>query len=83
MAESKSSFVLHHRLICLLGDHRRRPAVLGVDIVIEVADHRRPLLLGLLMEIGHCNTSSEDGIVGMRDSHARRGLGSLYSGTRR
>jgi hypothetical protein len=63
------SLVLHDGLVCLLADHRRKLAIPRVDVVVEILDNRRELFLGLLVEVGNCNTSSEDGIVGVGDCH--------------
>lgn len=35
------------------------------------------MLLGLLVEVGDCDTSSQDGIVGVGDCHVRGSLGGL------
>lgn len=67
----------HDALICFLGDHGRRPVVLGVDIVVEVAHDSGPLLLGLLVEVGDGDTGRQDGVVGVGDGHVRSSLGSL------
>lgn len=61
--------VLRDYFECLLGDHRRVFPVLGVDIVVEVGNDSRELLLGLLVKVRHGDTGSEDGVVGMRDGH--------------
>lgn len=45
--------------------------------MVEVGDDGGELLLCLLVEVGHCNTCSEDGIVGMGDSHVCCSLGGL------
>ncbi len=77
MAESKSSRLAHDAVVRLLRDHGRRPPVLGVDVVEQVVDHGRPLLLGLLVEVGHGDARREDGIVGVGDRHVGGRLGSL------
>ena len=52
-------------------------AVFGVDIMVQVGDDGRELLLRLLVEVGDCNSCSEDGIVGMGNSHVGSCLGGL------
>ena len=69
--------VAHDALVCVLGDHRGVFAGLGVDIIVEIANDERPLLLGLLVEVGHGDTGGEDGIIGVGDGHVGGSLGSL------
>lgn len=60
-----------------MGYHGRCPVVSGVNIVIEIADNGRPLLLGLLVKIGNGDTGGEDGIIGVGNGHVRSCLSSL------
>ena len=69
--------MFHDTLIGSLGNHRRWSVVARVDVVVEVRDDRRELLLCLLVEVRHCDTCGEYGIVWVRDSHICGGLGSL------
>ena len=69
--------VAHDTLVCVLGDHGGVFAGFGVDIVVEFVDDERPLLLSLLVEVGHGDTGGEDSIVGVGDGHVGSSLGSL------
>ena len=69
--------VSHDAFVGFFRDHGRVFACLGVDVVVEVLDDGGELLLRLLVEVGHSNTSSEDGIVGMGDCHVCCSLGRL------
>ena len=66
--------MLHDAVVCFFADHRRQLAISRVDVVVEILDHGGELLLCLLVEIGDCDTSSEDGIVGVGDCHVCSGL---------
>lgn len=68
----------HDTFICLLRDHGGCTLVLGVDIVIKVADNSRPLLLSLLVKIGYGDTGGQNGIVRMGNRHVRSGFSSLF-----
>ena len=45
--------------------------------MVQVGNNCRELLLCLLVEVGDCNSCSEDGIVGMGNSHVCSSLSSL------
>ena len=45
--------------------------------MVQVGNNCRELLLCLLVEVGDCNSCSEDGIVGMGNSHVRSSFGGL------
>lgn len=69
----------HDALVCRFRNHGRGAVVLGVDIVVQVADDRRPLLLGLLVEVGDGDAGRENGVVWVGDGHVGRSLGSLFN----
>lgn len=71
--------MLHDNLVDVFRDHWSRLVVLRVDIVVEVRDDHGELLLGLLVEVRHGDTSRQDGIVGVCHGHVRGSLGSLCS----
>ena len=58
-------------------DHGGRLAILRVDVMVEVGNDGRELLLRLLVEVRYCNTSSEDSIIGVGDRRVRSGFCSL------
>ena len=69
--------MLHDAIICRFADHGGDFAISRVHVVIEVFDDGRELLLCLFVEIGDCDTSSEDGIIGVGDCHVCSSLCSL------
>lgn len=71
--------MFHYTLVCVFGDHGRGTIVLGVDVVVQIADNRRPLLLGLLVQVGNSDTSCQDGVVGVGDGHVRSCFSGLQS----
>ncbi len=61
--------MLHNAIVGLFADHRREFAISRIDIVVKVFNNRGKLLFRLLVKVGDCYTSSEDGIVGVGDGH--------------
>lgn len=47
-----------------------------IHVVVEVIDHLRKLLLGLFVQVGHGDSGSQNGVVGMQSGHVGGGLGS-------
>lgn len=70
--------MVHDGLVCLLGDHRGGLSGLGVDVVVQIRDDGRELLLGLLVEVRHGDTCGEHGVVGVGGGHVCGSLGSLW-----
>jgi hypothetical protein len=79
----------HDNVVRLLRDHRTWFVVLRVDINIQIMNDLRKLLLGLFMQIRHCDTtlsatdtmneslpSSKDSIIRMFGGHVSSSLSS-------
>jgi hypothetical protein len=69
--------VPHHHLVRALRDHGRLLPVLRVDVVVQVRDDRRELLLRLLVQVRHRDARRQDGVVGVRHRHIGSGFGGL------
>lgn len=57
--------VLHDNFVDVVCNHGGAVARLRVDIGVEVVDHVGKGLFGLLVQVGHGNTSSKDSVVGV------------------
>ena len=69
--------MLHDSLVGVLADHGGQFVIARIGVVVEVGDDGGELFLGLLVEVRNSNTSSEDCIVGVSDSHVCSSLCSL------
>lgn len=61
----KLLFVLHDRVVYILGDHGAVSVVLRINIVKEVFDDLTERLSRLFMEVRNSNASCKNGIVRM------------------
>ena len=64
--------VSHDNLICLLRNHGTEFVVFGIDIGVQILNDLRKLLLRLLVQIRHCNTTLSVYLLKVRVYRAAR-----------